>query len=423
MESILESKKNEKLIKINSFMIAILLTSSFIAKLLASLDLISEGAVPAVFILSLLISYFSSILLGFKSFKINKYSIFFIYIILFYFLFTILINSGETYAVNYFIEFIAFGITIYLITLIPFDTSSVIYYVMLLGNLILINPVGFIGFISLEHLNDRVNMGASYAMLPSIVATVIFYFFMRKNKKGWINLVSYLANGYLFLIVLTEGTRGAVASILLLLLLVVYIKISKKTNKDFIYIYPLIMTFIAFICYVFIKNLDRFLIWMDNILSKLGIEIATITKSVNMLQDNGLTGILNGRDIVYEKAINLIANSPLFGNGIGIYADINNGTYPHNLFIQLLVEGGLLLLTPFVILFIICLWELLRVWDNNDNKIRYFILFLFIVCIPKLMLSSYLWREPSFWLLTFILISRSTKIISMNKLLLRTRKV
>lgn len=410
-------KKQDDIIikKINSLMLAILLTASFIAKVLASLNIISEGIVPFIFLMSLLISYSSVLFLGFKKFKLNIYVISLIYIILFNFLLTILFYGSESYAVNYLIEFIAFGLIIFLITLIPYDYSRVIYFVMVIGNLVILNPIGFVDFITLEDISDRVNMGASYAMLPTIVATIIYLFsnINKAHKKiRWINLISYLSNGYLFLILLIEGTRGAVLSILMLFFLIIYIRMKSKVVKGVAFISPILWALYLGTIYIIILKIDAILLWINNRLLNMGIEIATITKTAYMFENRGFAGVLNGRDIVYEKALDLFKQSPLIGNGIGSYADLNNGTYPHNLFLQLLVEGGLLFVIPFIAVVIMSLTILIKSWNINTevNQYKYFILFLFIVCMPKLMLSSYLWREPSFWLLTFVVISKSTQM-------------
>ncbi|WP_040978347.1 O-antigen ligase family protein [Oceanobacillus jeddahense] len=428
MEGTVNGMKHEQLRKINSWMIAILLTASFTAKMLASLNIINEGAIPIFFIAALLVSYFSAILLGFKSFKINKYSVILIYIVLFNFLISVFFYGSSSYAVNYFIEFLAFGMIIYLLTLIPYDGDKIIYNVMLIGNLILLNPIGYVEFITLENLTSRVNMGASYAMLIPVAATIIFFFFKRKKRKSLLNLISYLSNAYLFILVFIEGTRGAVIAILLLIFLICYIKLKVKISKGILYIYPLFLTLIGIVSYIIFINIEKILLWIDHTLNNMGIEIATVTKTVHMIENQGLTGVLNGRDIVYEKSWNLIETSPIWGNGIGSYANYNNGTYPHNIFIQLLVEGGLFLIIPFIILFLISIWLLLRNGDNNKMieglESNYFILFLFIICMPKLMLSSYLWREPAFWLLSFVLISICTKIFNANsKELIKLKKV
>ncbi|MBY8155779.1 O-antigen ligase family protein [Vibrio fluvialis] len=54
------------------------------------------------------------------------------------------------------------------------------------------------------------------------------------------------------------------------------------------------------------------------------------------------------RYYVYSKAISLILDSPVLGYGTGSTAKVFNGTYPHNIFLDILFNGGIILLLPFL---------------------------------------------------------------------------
>lgn len=56
------------------------------------------------------------------------------------------------------------------------------------------------------------------------------------------------------------------------------------------------------------------------------------------------------RYIVYQRAINLVFDNPILGYGGGAPAKFFNGTYPHNMFLDILINGGILLLIPFIII-------------------------------------------------------------------------
>src|SRR5699024_8937004 len=90
----------------------------------------------------------------------------------------------------------------------------------------------------------------------------------------------------------------------------------------------------------------------------------------------------------------------------GSFAKINNGSYPHNILLHLLIEGGVLLVIPFILIIISTLKTFLKPWFNNQyfDELRLLIIFLFVISLPRLMLSTYLWKIQSFWLLIFIVI-------------------
>lgn len=398
--------------KINSLMIAIILTSGLIARIFASIGILDEGLVPILFILALTISYTSAILTKSKM-KIEKNSMIFIYFILIIFVLTLLFRGINSYAMSYFIEFLFYGMIAFLLSRLKFSPLLVIYLTMLIGNVILINPVAFKDYISLDFYYDSVSMGATYSMLPSIAATILHFLLLRKIGNPVINIISYISNFFLLYLLITEGSRGAVLAIVLLLMIVFYIKLSKKMEASqgqfFFYFISLVFGYI--IVMLIVNNIEKLLYWVDNYFYSKGIEIAAITKTINMVERHGLVGIFNARDRVYERGIDLFHESPIWGHGIGSYADVYWGTYPHNLFLQLLVEGGILFTIPFAIILINLIWILLRPWIVSDILFndRIYILFLFVLCIPRLMVSSYLWKEQSFWLLIFAILTYVTK--------------
>ncbi len=403
--------QNHILSKINSLMIAILLTSNFITQIFASLEVINENLLPIIFIVSLLGSYFTAIILGYKFNTLSKQSIIFLYFIFIVFIVTFLIQGTNSYVSQYFIEFIAFGVIIFMLTVLPFSSTTIIIFTMHIGNLILINPFGFADFISLDALYDRVEMGASYSMLPSVVATIIYFFFIRKNYRSKISIISYFSNGYMLYLLITEGTRGAVLATFILLLFVLYIKITYKSNMKYKYFISsgiLILTLISLVIIVF--NLKAILSWINKTLQGIGFESATIIKTLSMIEGEGWIGILNSRNLLYEDAFQLFVESPLWGHGIGSYANIYNGIYPHNLFLQLLVEGGILFVIPFTIILIFCFWLLIKPWSHNSSEIKLLILMLFIISVPRLMFSSYLWHNQAFWLLIFVYLTKCKTI-------------
>lgn len=402
---------NNRLTNVNSLMIAVILTSGLISRMFAALGIINEGLVPILFVLSLLISYITAFVTKNK-FKIEINGVSIIYFILFIFVLTFLYRGVDSYVSKYFVDFLFFGISTYLLSTMSFSPSKVMYFTMVIGNIVLISPMAFLNYISLDFSYDSVRMGATYAMLPSIVAAIIYLFFIKKKGKRIINFVSYFSNGYLLFLLITEGTRGAVLAISLLFCVITYITISKRMKKNIGFLYPMFLVIINISVILFIINIQKLFFWLYSFLQSKEIEIATITKTVNMIESQGMLGVLNARDRVYERGIQLFEVSPIWGHGIGSYADIYWGTYPHNFLLQLLVEGGLLFALPFLMIFIYILWLIIKPWSNEEihNETRLFLLFLFIICIPKLMLSSYLWQEQSFWLLIFVLLSISTKL-------------
>lgn len=414
---------NEKNIigTINSFMIALSLTSAFITRMIAAIFEIEQGVTPILSLLAFL-GTMTAVIFTNSRIYLEKKSTFFLYYILLFFLISIMIRGIDSYASLYFLEFIFYGLLIYLLSQVEFYPSLVIYYSMILGNIILINPIAFKDYISLGYTYDFVSMDATYAILPCTVATIIYFIFLRKKGNKLLNLISIFSNIYLLYIVLFEGPRGAVLAIILLFVLIVYIYISNKIKVNFglISLNSFLSAILLFVITAIAVNIQKLLLWLDNLLLSNNIEIAAIRKTLNLIDRSGLLGILNARDWYYEKTIELFTQSPIYGHGIGIFADLYEGRYPHNLFLQLLAEGGIILTIPFIFILGFILWLLIKPWSRTDILFekRLFILFLFIVCIPRLTFSSYLWRQQALWLLIFfvftLLSTRKEKTHNIN---------
>lgn len=421
-------ENNIVLSKVNSLMIAILLTSNFIAMMIASLGIIENGVLPVLFVGVIITSYSLFFLMKNKKahikniFQIDLSSMLLLFIIIF-FIISIFYRGTNSYAVEYFINFIAYGIIPFLLTRLPYNGYLIIKYTMNISIIFLINPNKFIDYVSLNTAIERIGMGESYAILPGVASAIIYLFLYKdniKNKLNFVNIIGYFVNGYLLILLITKGTRGAVLSIIILIFFLLYIILSKKMNKlingKIKYLNIIILSVLIILltlCIIYLKNI---LIWLYDTLQTVGIELAVVLKSYNLLQEQGIIGILNGRDVVYNNAIEMISKNPIIGSGAGSYADLYNGAYPHNLLLHLYVEGGIILTTPFIIILLFILVFLAAPWyeDKQLNEKRLLILMLFIISIPRLMLSTYLWEIQAYWILIYSFLSLNLKQILIN---------
>lgn len=102
----------------------------------------------------------------------------------------------------------------------------------------------------------------------------------------------------------------------------------------------------------------------------------------------------SGRDVVYVDAINIIKKSAIIGyGGGGSYYEMN--AYPHNFFLEVLIEGGVLYLVLFIILLITIFMKALK-YGFIDNKYKIATI-LFVYTFVILMFSTSYMRLESFW--------------------------
>jgi len=387
---------------INSLMVAIFLCGNYIAIIFNSLGIISEGVLPIIIVATLIIAYFITTIISPEHIRINRKALALLLFILLFFVVSLVIKGFDSTVNKYLIEFLAYGFVSFLLTLLPLKPYKILYYTMLIGILYLINPLEFIKSISLSKtMYSGISMGASYAILPCVAAAIIHFAFFRKNN--WLSILGYLANIILLVILLKQGSRGAVLSIFVLIFLIFYIKITKNFRSNYFIIKLFFLSITMILSLIILLNIESILLWSYKIFQEIGIEIATLIKSYYLINSYGLIGILNFREEIYKNSFTLFLESPLWGQGIGIYGDIY-GWYPHNLFLQLLCEGGLLLTLPITFILIKTIDLLLRPWskDNVVDEWRYMLMLLLVVAIPRLLFSSYLWQQQSFWLFIFL---------------------
>lgn len=88
-----------------------------------------------------------------------------------------------------------------------------------------------------------------------------------------------------------------------------------------------------------------------------------------------------GRDEIYRASVNYITESPIYGYGLGGHSALNiKSAHPHNLFLEVLLDSGIIGLIPLLILLALCAVRLFRF--NIDGRI------MLIACIYMLMVQS-----------------------------------
>ena len=396
-------KQNYNIIeKVNSYMIDIVCSGGYISIVFNALGIIYDGLLPIISLVSVVISLSCCIFLTkFYAFKFNIKSIMLLLLIIFWFLISYLRFDSFNYINSYFIQFLFYGGVIFILLSIPYSYKKIVFGMSVISLLILINPISIVNnIISTSFVEySMIPMGTSYSILPSVVASIIYFLYYKSRDDGYLVKISYLINFFLLILLIFEANRGISVALLILLYTIWFSGFKKRTYRrtrlTFAYLSIFLLT-------IGVLNIEQVLVMTNNFLQKMGIEIATISKSVYKIQTAGL---LNGRDDVYHNAWDLILYNPLFGSGISSYAYHYDGFYPHNIILQLLLEFGIIFSIPF---FILLLKSLLISFislkdDNKYNEFKVFIIFCFVCSIPRLMLSSYFWQDQMFWLMLFSL--------------------
>lgn len=219
------------------------------------------------------------------------------------------------------------------------------------------------------------SMRFGYAMLPSALFFLIDFY----RNKSTISL-------FLLLLSVTSlviwGSRGT-----LLVILVFFMLLFLKKQKGWLFIIVLLLA-------IFYQPLVDLTIHL----------LTTLGQMTGSNKIKGLIGLFSGegwevsagRDVIYSHCIDLFREHP-WGNGVGFwyYDTAMFGLYPHNIFLQVMTELGVIGLLVLCFILAVIVIKLFR--TKNDRFI--FLSFIFSIVIGRLTVSSIFWARPEFWLM------------------------
>ena len=238
-------------------------------------------------------------------------------------------------------------------------------------------------------------MSVTYYMLPLFIALIIDIFFFDKGKKFTKRLRKYILYLIVFYVYinfyLVFASRGAWVAIFVCLLLYLISKIKTRVKK-------ILFTIIGFsIIIILYMSMQNILMSINRLLNSMNIFSVTLERSIELFEEENVG---NGRDGVYENAINGIKEHPLLGNGIGDF-DNKYQTYPHNVILQAWYEGGIINMIIILIPIIYSIYLMTFSNKISDND-KYLLIFLFSISTVRLMISYEYWKDNYFWIYMYI---------------------
>lgn len=246
-------------------------------------------------------------------------------------------------------------------------------------------------------LNINYTMDLSYTCLIGVASFILTFALSNCRRSKQLTFIcgcSVLVE--LYFMIFISYNRGALLALLILFALFFTRRMKKISYRLFSF------SCMAILGLYLAINLRNVLIFIYNLFSKYSISANFLSKSIYFLT---LDDFSAGRADLYKSAINLFYKSPLFGNGIGYFASVNNGQYPHNVFLEALAEQGIIIA---MILLIFCLVYIYRILTVRQNNFFTLSVLLFSLSIPRLMISSTIWMSPFFWALIIAELFNST---------------
>lgn len=234
-----------------------------------------------------------------------------------------------------------------------------------------------------------------YGFLVCVPVFICIHVYRKVYKKNYIILFEII----LFVLTFIYANRS---SLLIILIFVVVYSILFSKTRDIAIMKVLAILFSMLIFLLFMKEISQFLV---QILDSLNIDSYSIRQYIKLLESGDFASFLSGRFPLWQNALLLIEQAPIFGNGITAFESIY-GTYSHNIILDILVQFGLFGLIAFGSAFTIALIFACNSKDSLTKKV--FVMFL-CMWFPKLMLSGMFYMEMGFWLFLFFFCFYSPK--------------
>ena len=310
---------------------------------------------------------------------------------------------------SYYLQFVVFGIPSALVGMYYGRQGSVAYFVKWLDIFFIIIAISiFISFpqfyasrlVGEMYYSQTLSYEASFVLLLDLYLLADknrsqhFVFTNKKLYKGLCIIIMPL----LFLVIVLSGGRGGFITLLVGLLVFPF---CHKVPSKKIFGYLLGIVILSLILSPFILKL-------------LGPSVSNFaSESFGRIFSYISGGKIDlsqtsGRDEILKKAFVLIDNKPILGYGLFNYIKAL-GTYPHNIFVEWLLQGGLLLFSVGMIITIVFYKKLINLLRSNTDVVVLFPIFIYP--LTELLFSGTWTTNPYLWFSLFFVLNYKSKSI------------
>ena len=334
--------------------------------------------------------------------KIVEYFSFFYKLFILLFFFDPLFNYHFTdnYMIYGYLILLPGTISIYLDTIINNDKSNLVFLVF--------------GIIGLIFFSNRIGI---FSYLLSMILTIFFLRGKRKDKK----------------VVLKNNSKEQ-KRIILKRVMIVILLFSVSFGINYIYAENRASTSDKNNDNWQIKNEEPNNNENDNMKNEIeqNINLSNKDDDMNLNFDSysidkykeafsgNFSHLFSGRVEIYKNALVVIKrdvlSNPLyllFGRGMGYFRSLYNDVYTHNIFLDFIIQFGLIGLLLLISLFVYIIVKIRIIYKTEKYLYLLFVL-MFCLSFPKLLLSSEFFKEMSFFILIIIVLNKFPLVFYKN---------
>lgn len=301
------------------------------------------------------------------------------------------INRNTSAIFEYFSFFILFGITGVYFSHLKFSIKQTFEYIAIISVLLalFIYNIDF-GDPSIETVDYGMWMGISYGSLR-LALSLLVMLFLYYNDHSWWQKCLLIGTLIIYVSIYSNyATRGAMLAILFFCVSYFAIRESSDLKRR------ATMLVTGVLLLVVTVNFENTIISINQLLYSLNFEVKALAKIETLL---ALGNMDNGRDQLVKMGLEGILSSPIIGNGIAGFEE-KHDWYVHNFLLQILYEGGILLLIPVGLVLVI---SIRYIYTKSYLTLDYqvFILFMFSAGLIELLFSNIYWKSVFFWFFIF----------------------
>ncbi len=215
--------------------------------------------------------------------------------------------------------------------------SLVIGWLLILVNLLLYEKID-------GEMYDIGIGGIGYSRILSVAVVASIYQWMKTGRILWLFGIPFFITS-----IFLSGSRGAVFA-LLVSLMVLLLMNSFWVARNILWI-----------------SLVGFVAWLLRGVSFIEESTSYFWSSLWLAGNSNNDLYLADRDVIFQDAIDGFFTRPVFGNGLGAFEIFGRENYPHNIILNIAVDGGTIGLFLASIPFLMLIWRYRkpRILENN----------------------------------------------------------
>lgn len=237
-------------------------------------------------------------------------------------------------------------------------------------------------FTGLLVFTNRISLGSYnmsisyYLLLPTII--YLNYFFEKVSCKYAVLVIISV------IIMIGIGSRGAIPTIVVYLVLYQLINLKRMNRKRFLLNVIILLSLVFGIVYF-----DNIVILLLNFFNVFGISSRSLLLFVND------PTYLSGRDVIYKEILYQLSMHPISGIGIAGDRAFTGGLYSHNIILEIMSGFGVIIGTGILILLF---YVILKSLFSKDTKGSNIMLVWFTVGVVPLIFSGSYLQSYEFWI-------------------------